>query len=377
MSKYKIALLPGDGIGKEVMGCAIDILKELNVNASFEQYDIGWELWKKHGNALPEETIDNIKKCDCALLGAITSKNKTEAENELCEELKGKGYKYVSPIIQLRQKLNLHTNIRPCKSIKGNILNYKEDIDITIFRENTEGSYCGIEYYPMPSELYNVIYKDHKNIQLYGNENSNKIAVSLRIMTEKACERIIYNAFEYASKNNKRKVTVVDKPNILRETGGLFFSVARRIAKKYKNIELEEVNIDALCMWIIKQPYKYEVIVAENLFGDIISDLTAQLIGGMGFAYSGNFSDEFAIFEPVHGSAPKYYGLNKVNPIAMLLSVSFMLDWLGEKDKSNILIKAIEEVVQERRIGTYDMGLNNTNIEVNNEIRAKIKKLVK
>lgn len=192
-------------------------------------------------------------------------------------------------------------------------------------------------------------------------------------MSEKACERILFNAFDFAQKNNKKKVTVVDKPNILRETGGLFVRTAKKVAKGFRSIELDEVNIDALCMWLVKDPLKYEVIVAENLFGDILSDLSAQLVGGMGFAYSGNIGDTYAIFEPVHGSAPKYTGQNKVNPIAAILSAKFMLSWLGETEKSNLIGRAINTIIKEGKVGTYDMGFNQTNIEVTNEIIKRLK----
>lgn len=373
MAKYKIALLPGDGVGREVMECAGLILEALQLDATYLTCDIGWDFWRQEGNALPDRTIEALKNTDCALLGAITSKPTQEAEKELSPELQNKGYKYISPIICLRQLLNLHTNIRPCQAIKGNTLNYRDDIDMVVFRENTEGSYCGIEYFPFPEKLYQVIRESQPAIERFAQIGLQETAVSLRIMTKTACERIILQAFEYAVKNGKKKVTVVDKPNILRETGGLFLRTARMIAQKFSGIELQEVNIDALCMWLIKNSHHFQVIVAENLFGDIISDLAAQLVGGMGFAYSGNIGDSYAVFEPVHGSAPKYFGQHKVNPIAMLLAVKYMLSWLGETHKSKLLEQAITAVVQEKNIGTYDMGFNNTNIEVTQGIITKLK----
>lgn len=372
MRKYKIALLPGDGVGQEVIECAHKVLEAIGIDAEYIYLDIGWEFWRTEGNPLPKRTIELLKSCDCALLGAITSKPEIEAELELDNSLKNSGLKYRSPIIQLRQIFDLSSNIRPCKSILGNQAALNENVDITIFRENTEGLYCGVEYSEMPKELYELLSIEFPSLEYYKNNGLHQTAVSLRIMCEDKSEKIIRKAFEYARRNRKRKVTVADKPNILRATGGLFVSVARNVAKDYPEIELEEVNIDALCMWLLKNPENFDIIVAENLFGDIISDLVAQLVGGMGFAYSGNIGDNFAVFEPVHGSVPKYTGKNKVNPLATILASAFMLRWLGEDCKADLINDAVEKVVFEHRVGTYDMGLNNSNIELTNALIEKL-----
>lgn len=376
MKKYKIALLPGDGVGKEVINCAYKVLKAVGIEAIYIYSDIGWEYWKSEGNPLPERTVQVLRNTDCALLGAITSKPEYEAQRELNDELKDKGFQYKSPIIQLRQMFELSTNIRPCKSIKGNKAATREDVDITVFRENTEGLYSGIEYSKLTEELYNCISTTYPSIQQYKKLGIEKTAVSMRIMCVDKSEKIIREAFQYAVQNKKRKVTVADKPNILRATGGMFIDTARRVAKDYPDIILDEANIDALCMWLVKDPSKYEVIVAENLFGDIISDLTAQLAGGMGFAFSGNIGSNYAVFEPTHGSAPKYAGMNKVNPIATILAAAYMLKWLGEDSKYLAINQAVEQVTMAQKIGTYDMGFTNSNLELTNQVIVQLKSIL-
>ncbi len=371
MAKYRIALLPGDGIGRDVMDAAKIVLDKIKLDAEYVEGDIGWEFWKNEGNPLPDRTIELLKTCDAALMGAITSKPKDEAEKELAPELKGKGYEYFSPIVRLRQEFDLYINLRPCKAYKGNPLNYRDDIDLVIFRENTEGMYAGVEFYPLPDEVRKALLI-HPKMKRFEKVPADEIAISTRIMTKKGCERIVRAAFEYAKKFGRKSVTLVEKPNVLRETGGLITRIAREIAKEYPEVELWEANIDAMTMWLVKNPERYDVLVAENLFGDIISDLAAQLVGGMGFAPSGNIGDNFALFEPTHGSAPKYAGQYKVNPMAMLLATKMMLDYLGEKDKAEALENAIAEVILEGKVRTYDMGGNNTTLEVAEEVARKL-----
>jgi len=201
--------------------------------------------------------------------------------------------------------------------------------------------------------------------------------MSTRIMTKQGCERIIRKAFEYAVANKKPKVTLVEKPNVLRETGGLMLATMKRVAEEYKSkgIDWEESNIDAMCMWLLKNPDKYHVLVSENMFGDIISDLCAQMVGGLGFAYSGNIGDKYAVFEPTHGSAPKYQGMNKVNPLATILSAMMMLEWLGEKDKAAQIYAAVGKVVEEGQARTYDMGGKTTTSGMADAVVEAIKRL--
>jgi isocitrate/isopropylmalate dehydrogenase len=372
MAKYKIAWLPGDGVGNDVMDAAKIVLDKIKLDAEYIHGDIGWEFWCKEGDPLPQRTIDLCNRTDCALFGAITSKPKQEAEAELLPELRGKGMVYSSPIVRMRQQFNLRTNLRPCRAYKGNPLNYKDNIDITVFRENTEDLYSGIEFFPTPDEFRKTVEKLHPKMKRFAGTPGDEMAVSLRIITKKASRNIITDAFEYAKKFGKKSVTVVEKPNVIRETSGLIVRTAREIAKKYPGIELWETNIDAMCMWLVKNPQDYSVLVTSNMFGDIISDLAAQLVGGLGFACSGNIGDNYAVFEPTHGSAPKYAGQYKVNPIAMLLSVKMMLDYLGETDKANVLEKAIADVIAEGKVRTYDMGGKNTSLEVAQAVAAKL-----
>ncbi|MCK5520524.1 MAG: isocitrate/isopropylmalate dehydrogenase family protein, partial [Candidatus Marinimicrobia bacterium] len=268
MAKHKIGWLPGDGVGNDVMEATKIVLDKLGLDAEYIHGDIGWEYWKSEGEALPQRTIDMLKEVDCGLFGAITSKPKEEAHEELNDELKDKGFVYFSPIVKLRQLFNLHTNMRPCKAYPGNPLNFKEGIDITIFRENTEGMYGGIEFHPVPQDVYDTLEKHYPKMEKFGKAGLDNLAISTRIMTRQACRRIVKNAFEYAKETGRKSVTVVDKPNVLRETGGLMIRTAREVAKDYPDIWLEETNIDAQCMWLVKNPEKYTVLVAENMFGD-------------------------------------------------------------------------------------------------------------
>jgi isocitrate/isopropylmalate dehydrogenase len=364
MAKYKIALLPGDGIGVDVMEAAQIVLDKLKFDAEYFPGDIGWEFWCKEGDPLPQRTIDLLKKTDCCLFGAITSKPKEEAEAELAPALKGRGLIYSSPIVRLRQEFNLRTNLRPCKAYKGNPLNFRDDLDLVVFRENTEDLYAGVEFHPVPAELMNTLQKLHPKMKRFGQVPLEDIALSLRIITRNASRNIVRDAFEYAQKYGYKNVTIVEKPNVIRETSGLMIREARKVAAEYSGIELWEANIDAMCMWLIKNPQDYGVLVTSNMFGDIISDLCAQLIGGLGFSSSGNIGDDYAVFEPTHGSAPKYAGQYKVNPMAMLLTVKLMFDWLGETEFARRIENAVSQVIAESKIRTYDMGGKSTSLDV-------------
>ncbi len=364
--------MPGDGIGIDVMEAARIVLDKFKFDAEYVPTDIGWEFWCKEGDPLPVRSIQILKNTDCSLFGAITSKPKEEAEAELSPALKGKGLVYASPIVRLRQEFNLRTNLRPCKAYPGNPLNYKEGIDIVVFRENTEDLYSGVEFFPLPDEVRDTIKKHNAKMKKFDKHPGNEVAVSLRINTKTGCRNIITDAFEYAQKTGRKSVTIVEKPNVIRETSGLMVRTAREVAKKYPNIPLYEANIDAMCMWLLKNPLDYSVLVTSNMFGDIISDLCAQLVGGLGFASSGNIGDNYAVFEPTHGSAPKYAGKHKVNPMAMLLTVVLMLEWLGEKDKAVVLENAIASVIKEGKVRTYDMGGNSSTLDIANSVAAKL-----
>lgn len=372
MAKYKIGWMPGDGVGVDVMDACRIVLDRLGFDAEYVHGDIGWEFWRQEADPLPARTIAMLRDVDASLFGAITSMPKEEAEKALTPELQGTGCVYRSPIVRLRQEFNLSTNLRPCKAYPGNPLNFQEGLDLVVFRQNTEGLYMGVEYHPLPQDVRDKLSETHpaQMATLEGTANED-IAVSTRIFTRAGCRKIVSAAFEYAQKFGYKTVTIVEKPNVLRETSGLMVREARLIAADYPGIELWETNIDAMCMWLVKNPGNYGVMVSSNMFGDIVSDLCAQLVGGLGFACSGNIGDEVAVFEPSHGSAPKYVGLNKVNPIAMILSAKMMLDYLGETDLATRLEKAVAAVIAEAKVRTYDMGGDSTTTQMAEAIAAR------
>jgi isocitrate/isopropylmalate dehydrogenase len=372
MSKYRIALMPGDGIGQDVMEAAQIVLDKVALDAEYVVADIGWEFWCQEGDPLPQRTLETLETCDCALFAAITSKPKEEAAAELIPELQGKGLTYRSPIVRLRQMFDLYVNMRPCKAFKGNPLNYRDDIDLVVFRENTEGLYAGVEFHPLPKEVRAALDAHSPRMMAFEGVPSEDIAVSCRIFTRDGCRRIVRRAFEYAQAHSYPTVTLVEKPNVIRETSGLMVREARKIAAEYPDIELWETNVDAMAMWLVKNPQDYGVLVSSNMFGDIVSDLSAQLVGGLGFASSGNIGDDFAVFEPTHGSAPKYAGLYKANPTAMLLAVKLMLDWLGETTTAKALEQSIADVIAEGKIRTYDLGGNSTTLEVAQAVAERL-----
>jgi 3-isopropylmalate dehydrogenase len=369
MSKPTIVVLPGDGIGTVVLAQALRVLDAAGFEANYIHGDIGWEFWKKEGNPLPKRTIDLIEKYKVALFGAITSKPIDEAKAELSPELQNKGFSYSSPIVGLRQLFNLDICVRPCRSYKGNPLNFVRRgkgntideplIDVVIFRQNTECLYSGVEWTNPPSQVYQALMTHPKFVENFGKVPVEELSISTRIFTRKATFRILTAAFEHAKKYGYKSVTVCEKPNVIRETSGLMWKLAKEIQKNsFPGIKLLNTNIDAQMMWLTKNPEEYGVIVAGNMFGDIASDAFAGLIGGLGFACSAQFSsDGVAVFEPTHGSAPKYagYEVSIVNPIAMIESACMMLDYLDEKKISAKIRKAIADVIEEGKVRTYDM----------------------
>jgi isocitrate dehydrogenase (NAD+) len=369
MSTRTIVALPGDGIGVIVLEQAIRVLDAAGFQAEYIFGDIGWEYWRKEGNPLPQRTLDLLLKHRIALFGAITSKPNEEANSELDPSLQDKGYKYSSPIVGLRQHFDLDICVRPCRSYKGNPLNFVRRgkgnsieeplVDVVIFRQNTECLYAGVEWTNPPDNVYQALRTHPKFSENFGNVPKEELSISTRIFTRKATERIITAAFEHAKKFRYKSVTVCEKPNVVRETSGLMWKLAREIQNRsYPEIELWNTNIDAQMMWLTKNPEDYGVIVAGNMFGDIASDAFAGLIGGLGFACSAQFSaGGIAVFEPTHGSAPKYagYKVSIVNPIAMIESACMMLDYIDEKGISRVIRKAVADVIEEGKVRTYDM----------------------
>jgi 3-isopropylmalate dehydrogenase len=306
------------------------------------------------------------------MFGAITSKPVKAAEAELVPDLKGKGLVYRSPIVRMRQMFDLYVCLRPCKAYQGNPLNFKDRIDLVVFRENTEDLYAGVEFSPVPTELADVLGKLSKPFGAFKGIPGDDYAVSCKVNTKKGSERIVRAAFEFARANNRHKVTIVHKANVVRATDGLFFEEAKRVARDFPGIEMDDANVDAICMWLLKNPLSYDVLVAPNLYGDIISDLAAQMVGGLGFGCSGNIGKELAVFEPSHGSAPKYAGQYKVNPIATILAGKMMLDWLGEKEKGDRVERAVAQVIKAGTVRTYDMGGSASTLDMARAIAAEI-----
>ena len=323
---YNIAIISGDGIGQEVMSACEFLLDKLDINFSFKYGEAGFDCFNKNGTTLPDETIKIANKSDAVLFGASTS---TPGEP--------------SPIINLRKALNVYANIRPIKSYKGvNCL--RDDIDFVIVRENTEGLYSQIEY----------------------NEDNKMIAE--RHITKKASKRISKAAFNLCIKREENKVTCVHKSNVLKKTDGIFKESFYETAKKYPQIKTEDYYVDAMAMYLITQPQNFDVIVASNLFGDILSDESAGLVGGLGLAPSGNIGDHNGLFEPVHGSAPDIAGKNISNPCSMILSAVMMLDYLGEWETSNNIKSAVEKVIADCKIRTPDLGGNSSTMDVTKAI---------
>jgi 3-isopropylmalate dehydrogenase len=364
MAKHKIAWLPGDGIGDEVLRAARVVLDAVGLDAEYVPGDIGWEFWCREGDALPPRTVKLLKSVDAAMFGAITSKPAKAAEAELAEAFQGKGLVYRSPVVRMRQLFDLYVCLRPCKAYPGNALNYKEGIDLVVFRENTEDLYSGVEFAPVPPELSQVLSAISKPFGVFRESPAGEYAISCKINTRKGSERIVRAAFEFARKFGRKKVTVVHKANVVRATDGLFLEMAKDVAKGFPGIPMDEANIDALVMWLLKNPFNYDVLVAPNLYGDIISDLCAQMVGGLGFGCSGNIGQRLGVFEPTHGSAPKYAGQFKVNPIATILAARMMLDWLGETKKAQQIENAVASVIAAGQVRTYDMGGSHKTLEM-------------
>ena len=368
MTKRTIVAMPGDGIGGVVLKAAIRVLDAANFEADYVNGDIGWKFWKNEGNPLPERTIKLLELHKLGLFGAITSKHKDAAIAELDPGLKNKGLIYSSPIVGLRQHFDLDICIRPCKSYKGNPLNFirrgvggsiiEPEVDVVIFRQNTEGLYGGVEWSNPGVEVYNAFMTHPKFLKNYGKVPVEELSISTRIFTRKYTGRILRAAFSFANKFGYKSVTVCEKPNVIRETSGMMYKMAMEIQRnEFPEIELWNTNIDAQMMWLTKNPEDYGVIVAGNMFGDIVSDGFAGLIGGLGFACSANLGENVAVFEPTHGSAPKYadYPISIVNPLAMIASACMMLDHIGEFEISNRIGKSIVRVVEEGKVKTFDM----------------------
>jgi len=334
---HKITLIPGDGIGPEVCLAAKRCIEATGVKVEWEEALAGETALKDAGELLPQKTIDSIKKNKVALKGPITTPV-------------GKGFRSVN--VAIRHALDLYACLRPAKSYAGAKSPYK-DIDLVIVRENSEDLYAGIEFeigQPQTSDLVNQIEKSS------GKKIRPDSAISIKPISRFASERIARFAFEYAAKENRKKVTCVHKANIMKFTDGLFLESCRKIAQDYAGkVEFTDAIVDNMCMQLVQRPHEYDVLVLPNLYGDIISDLCAGLIGGLGIAAGANIGNDMAVFEAVHGSAPKYAGKNRVNPTAMILSGVLMLRYLKEDKCAQVLEDAVKQVLAEGKSVTYDL----------------------
>ncbi|MEM2912742.1 MAG: isocitrate/isopropylmalate dehydrogenase family protein [Candidatus Bathyarchaeia archaeon] len=335
---YRIAVLPGDGIGPEVVDVAVKVLDAVQMvikglNLSFVYGEAGYNSIEKHGTNLPQKTINLLRETHACLKGPMTTPEEPDAPPSVA--------------VTIRKIFNLYANIRPCKSLP-NVWAIKPNIDLVIVRENTEGLYSGKEF-----------------------EVSSGKGIALRIITSEASERIARFALKLAEKRRKH-VTCVHKRNILRVTDGIFREAVFRAAREFPLVHVDEDHVDAMAMRLIKEPEKFDVIVTTNLFGDILSDEAAQITGGIGLAAGANIGDNYGMFEPVHGSAPKHAGENRANPIATVLSAKMMMEYLGENEAAKLIEEAVMEVLSEGKARTYDLGGNSTTQDVGNALIEKI-----
>jgi 3-isopropylmalate dehydrogenase len=345
MTRRSVVVMPGDGIGNVVLPEALRVLEAAGFEADWVSAGIGWEHWVEEGDPLPEKTVELIAEHKVALFGAITSKPKDKAAAEINPALRDKGHVYFSPIVGLRQRFDLDVSIRPCIAFPGNPLNFirrgadggaeEPKVNAVIFRQNTEGLYGGVEWTDPPDQVWDAL-DTHPKFAAFRDVPREDLAVSTRIFTRAKCRRICEEAFAYAAAHGYGSVTVCEKPNVIRETSGMMLDEARKVHKN---------------------PEDYGVILAGNMFGDIISDGFAGLVGGLGFAASANIGQEVGVFEPTHGSAPKYADLDPsiVNPIAMVLSAVMMLDWLGETETATKIRDAVAAVIADGTVRCYDM----------------------
>ncbi len=334
---WKVAIIPGDGTGPDIIKATVPVLEAIKnkyrLNISWEFGNGGLNCIEKYGTNLPETTIELLKRSDCVIKGPATTPEGATSE--------------VSLAVKIRRMFDLYANVRPCKTLP-NVQSLKPGIDLVIVRENTEGLYSGLDF---------QVNKD--------------TAMAVRLITRPACQRISKFAFDLA-RTRKKHLTFVHKGNILKASDGLFKEVVDGVAKQYADVTLDDAHIDAMTQWLIKQPEWYDVLVMENMFGDILSDEAAMVVGGVGVGPSADIGEKYAMFEPIHGSAPKYTGMDKVNPIATILSVKMMLEWMGYKDAASALEKAVIDVLKEKRVLTYDLGGTAKCSEVGREIASKI-----
>ncbi|MBL7125761.1 MAG: isocitrate/isopropylmalate dehydrogenase family protein [Dehalococcoidales bacterium] len=338
---YNVTLIPGDGIGPEVVEATRRVLEATGVVFEWDIAEAGADVMDKYGTPLPGSVLDSVRRNKVALKGPITTPV-------------GSGFRSVN--VALRKELDLYACVRPCKTYPG-VPSFYKDVDLVVIRENTEDLYAGIEFERGTPEAIKLIQLTAEAKRGIIREDS---GISLKVISEAGSRRIVRFAFEYARAYGRKKVTAISKANILKFSDGLFLRVAREVAQEHPGIEFEDRLVDNMTMQLVKNPRQFDVIVAPNLYGDILSDLCAGLVGGLGVAPGANVGDEIAVFEPTHGSAPKYAGQNKANPMAMILSGVMMLRHLGEEKTADRLEKAVADVIAEGENVTYDMRPDKT-----------------
>ncbi|MEM0143701.1 MAG: isocitrate/isopropylmalate dehydrogenase family protein [Candidatus Parvarchaeum sp.] len=335
--KWRVAVIKGDGVGPDVVNAALLVLdavkKKFNLDIEYVPAQAGLNSVEKYGTNLPEETLEILKNTDCLLKGPTTT---PEGANSL-----------PSANVGIRKHFDLYADVRPNKTLP-NVPSLKPNVDMVIVRENTEGMYSGLDF-----------------------RLNQDTTIGIRVITRKACERIVKYAFKLAEER-KKHVTLVHKGNVLKVSDGMFKDIFYEEAKKHPNVKADDAHVDAITQWFIKQPEFYDVLVTENLFGDIISDEAAMVVGGIGTGASANIGEKYAMFEPIHGSVPKYTGMDKVNPIGTIMSVKMMMDWMGYKEAGKSIENAVYKVLEEGKVLTYDLGGNAKCSEVGKEIADKI-----
>ena len=361
-----IVVMPGDGIGRVVTDEAFRVLHAAGFNADLVTAEIGWTCFTRDGDPLPPRTVELIRTHRVGFLGAVTSKPREAATAELAPSLRGRGIVYRSPLLSLRQRFDLATCLRPARTFPGNPTNFvrrlasgtieEPPLSITVFRQNTEGLYSGVEWSDPPAAVREALAL-HPLFAPFRDVGGRDLAIAVRVVTREACRRILGDAFRYAARHGFPTVTLSEKSNVLRDTSGLFEEVARDVQREHPELTLRSVAIDALLLELTRRPEEHPVIVASNLFGDIVSDAVAGLTGGLGFACSANLGRDIAIFEPVHGSAPHHaaFPVPIANPCAAILAGCLLLDHLGEARTAGRVRRAIAAVVAEGRVRTYDM----------------------
>ncbi|KPI04350.1 3-isopropylmalate dehydrogenase [Actinobacteria bacterium OK074] len=348
MNRRTVAVLPGDGIGPEVLDAALPVIETLGLPVDLEFGEIGWECWRTEGTPVPDRTWDLIARSDAVLLGATTSKPRREALAELAPHLRGRDLDYVSPIIQLRRRLDLFANLRPVEDHLGGGTPYR----FCVVRENTEGLYAGLDWNRVPDQLWPLV-ADHPNARLSGQDDS---TASVRLLTAHGLDRILRFAFDHARAHGHPRVTLADKPNVLRQSSTYTLERLEAVAAEYPDIAYEVLNVDAVALWMARRPERFGVIVAENMFGDILSDLGGGVMGGLGLAPSANIGESGNYFEPVHGSAPALAGTGRANPVAAFLTIGLLLEHLDLPQEADTIREAVRHVTRRRDRVTYDLG---------------------